>query len=240
MKSRVKRSGVRLLCDVIGWYLGVVDSIPSISITGSLRGGFSSDSLAETTFETDAKRLLSSKPKKKLNLQNLIQNQNLRFMPSKPKKSFIPQKNFVPQKQGMQAKNSVVQEQANESVLEKSIVSFLHHNGSNDTNQDQVQISHSSGRADTISLDDTSDCASEDELSNPHLPTRVTQYYLSEDHSILSVALFESLFAQKRKKTCDDSSHRKGSYRYATETPKFRASQKSPFKKSSEKSVSKS
>jgi len=130
VKSRVERARLGLLCTVISFSFGIPWSIPTTSsITRG--GGFPSHALNEATFPVDGKRLLSSKPKKKINLQNLIQNQNQRFMPSKPKNNIMSKKNFIQQKQSIPPKNCPLQKQSKKSFLQKSIGAFVRHNHTN-------------------------------------------------------------------------------------------------------------
>jgi len=130
LKSRAKRARLGLLCIVISSSFGILWSVTTnSSIT---RGdGFPSHALSEATFPVDGKRLLLSKPKKKINLQNLIQNQTQRLMSSKPKNNIMSKKNFIQQKHSIPPKNYPVQKQSKKSLLQKNIGAFVRHNHTN-------------------------------------------------------------------------------------------------------------
>jgi len=130
VKSRVERARLGFLCTIISFSFGILRSI--LTSSSSTRGsGFPSHALSEATFPVDGKRLLSSKPKKKINLQNLIQNQNQRLMSSKPQKNIMSKKNFIPQNHTIQAKNSILQKQSKQSVRQKNVARFVRHNHTN-------------------------------------------------------------------------------------------------------------
>jgi len=132
MKSRVKRARLGLLCGFISYCFGILRSI-TISTGISRSSGWppdSNNSISEATFQTDAKRLLSSKPKKKINLQNLIQNQKQNSFQKTAGKRVVPSKmkNFLTQKQSGPSKISTPQKKPR---AQKKLGSFLHHNNTN-------------------------------------------------------------------------------------------------------------